>query len=267
MKYSTSPSTSRCTSPMLLHSGTMLPTPVTYRRNCMGAATKCYKYLRKLLKFDQMDFEFASWQMIYLFTAPQKVYRNFQSRKQTKSQFARDDPAFVVLLSFWLCISSIGFAILLGLGFFQFFKFLFYVILVDCIGTGIIVATLFWFITNRYLRVDRTQDVEWGYAFDIHLNAFFPPLIILHFLQLFMYNGLIKYVGFGSIFLGNTLWLIAVSYYIYITFLGYTSIQILHRTQLILMALPCALVLYIVTLAIGFNISNMVMIFYHERVM
>lgn len=48
---------------------------------------------------------------------------------------------------------------------------------------------MYRFITNRYLRIDRTQDVEWGYAFDIHMNAVFPPLIILHILQLFVYNG------------------------------------------------------------------------------
>lgn len=51
----------------------------------MGAATKCYKYLRKLLKFEQMDFEFALWQMVFLFVSPQKVYRNFQSRKRMRS--------------------------------------------------------------------------------------------------------------------------------------------------------------------------------------
>ena len=28
------------------------------------------------------------------------------------------------------------------------------------------------------------QDVEWGYAFDVHLNAFFPLLMILHLFQL-----------------------------------------------------------------------------------
>ena len=33
------------------------------------------------------------------------------------------------------------------------------------------------------------QDVEWGYAFDVHLNAYFPPLLILHFVQLFFYQG------------------------------------------------------------------------------
>jgi hypothetical protein len=47
----------------------------------------------------------------------------------------------------------------------------------------------FRFLTNRYLRLDKTQDVEWGYTFDIHLNAVFPSLIILHIFQLFLYNG------------------------------------------------------------------------------
>lgn len=67
------------------------------------AGAKRYKYLRRLLHFRHMDFEFAVWQMLYLFTSPQKVYRNFQYRKQTKDQWARDDPAFLVLLSIWLC--------------------------------------------------------------------------------------------------------------------------------------------------------------------
>jgi len=33
------------------------------------------------------------------------------------------------------------------------------------------------------------QEVEWAYAFDVHLNAFFPVLMILHCLQLFLING------------------------------------------------------------------------------
>lgn len=32
-----------------------------------------------------MDFEFALWQMLYLFVAPQKVYRNFGYRKGKQS--------------------------------------------------------------------------------------------------------------------------------------------------------------------------------------
>ena len=68
-----------------------------------------------------MDFQFAFWQMIYLLISPQKVFRDFQYRKrkrkiftveplkfvlyfclETKNQWARDDPAFLVLLSLFL---------------------------------------------------------------------------------------------------------------------------------------------------------------------
>lgn len=47
-----------------------------------SAAAKRYKYLRRLLKFRQMDFEFAIWQVLHLFIAPQKVFRAFQYRKR-----------------------------------------------------------------------------------------------------------------------------------------------------------------------------------------
>jgi hypothetical protein len=35
----------------------------------------------------------------------------------------------------------------------------------------------------------RGEDVEWGYAFDVHLNAYFPALIILHVVQSIFYHG------------------------------------------------------------------------------
>jgi hypothetical protein len=40
------------------------------------------------------------------------------------------------------------------------------------------------------MRMSSSEDVEWGYAFDVHLNAFFPPLLILHVFQLIFYNGI-----------------------------------------------------------------------------
>jgi len=40
----------------------------------LTADAKRYKYLRRILKFRQMDFEYAFWQMLYLLIAPQKVY-------------------------------------------------------------------------------------------------------------------------------------------------------------------------------------------------
>ena len=49
------------------------------------------------------------------------------------------------------------------------------------------------FITNKFMREQIThsvdQSVEWAYAFDVHCNAFFPLLLILHGLQLFLIKG------------------------------------------------------------------------------
>lgn len=216
-----------------------------------------------------MDFQFALWQMLYLFISPQKVYRNFQYRKQTKDQFARDDPAFLVLLGLWLIGSAVGFAIVLHIHFLGFLKFLLWVIFIDCVGVGIFVATLLWAISNKYLRKPtcRTEDVEWGYAFDVHLNAFFPLLVILHVFQLFFYHVLTSHSWFVSRLFGNTLWLIAISYYIYITFLGYSALPILKSTQIFLYPLVLLVVVYVVTVVGGVNLCGLLMDFYKYRVM
>jgi hypothetical protein len=135
-----------------------------------------------------MDFEFAAWQMVYLFTAPSKVFRNMCYRKQTKNQYGRDDPAFLVLLSVWCLISASGLSLVLGLSFLGFLKFLLWVVLIDCIAFGLLVASVFWLFSNHCLRSQTDDQVEWAFAFDIHLNAFFPPLLIVHVFQLFFYS-------------------------------------------------------------------------------
>ena len=55
----------------------------------------------------------------------------------------------------------------------------------------VFIVTVLRLVMNRYLIVQppRGQDVEWGYCFDIHLNAFFPLLMILHFFQLPFLNS------------------------------------------------------------------------------
>uniref|UniRef100_UPI00358F62BA protein unc-50 homolog n=1 Tax=Myxine glutinosa TaxID=7769 RepID=UPI00358F62BA len=108
------------------------------------AGAKRSKYFRRIFQFKQMDFEFASWQMLYLLTAPQKVYRNFHYRKQTKDQWARDDPAFLVILSIASGFSTIGFGFVLDLGLLGILKLLLWVVFIDCIGVGLFIATVMW---------------------------------------------------------------------------------------------------------------------------
>uniref|UniRef100_H2ZG25 Protein unc-50 homolog n=1 Tax=Ciona savignyi TaxID=51511 RepID=H2ZG25_CIOSA len=235
---------------------------------CNTAGEKSYKYLRRLIRFRQMDFEFALWQMMHLFVSPQKVYRNFQYRKQTKNQFARDDPAFLVLLSLCFCVTSVGFGLVMRLSVKEIFKLLLWVVFVDCIFVGIIIATIMWLLTNRFMvHMSRLgQDIEWAYAFDVHLNAFFPVLMILHCLQLFLINPLIDKEYFISTVVGNTFWLVALGYYIYITFLGYSVLPFVKKTVAILSALIVLFIAYFITLACRWNITRGLLWFYKHRV-
>ena len=107
--YSASPSYGRPSSP-----GSVIGTSSTFsgyksgRRGSveMSTAARLHKYIRRIFRRDQMDFEFALWQAVYLIINPQVVYRNFHYRKQTKNQYARDDPAFLVLVSVFLSFTS-----------------------------------------------------------------------------------------------------------------------------------------------------------------
>lgn len=206
--------------------------------------------------------------MVYLFTSPQKVFKNSVYRKQTKNQYARDDPAFLVLLAAGIILSAAGLSIVLHLNFFSFIKFVFWLVAVDCILIGAIVATLAWIFTNRFLKKDHlsSEDVEWGYAFDVHLNAFFPPLIILHLIQLLFFSYFISQDWFIARLFGNTLWLVAVIYYCYITYLGYRSLPYLKDTKFILYALVPTFLFYMISTLAGFNILRIMMNFYEYRV-
>nr|CAD2136289.1 unnamed protein product [Meloidogyne enterolobii] len=208
----------------------------------MTAAAKLGRYLRRLFHARQMDFEFAAWQMLYLMINPQKVYRNFMYRKKTKDQWARDDPAFLVLLAFSLFGSSVLFAFALGLSISAFLTFFLWAVFVDCICVGLVIATILWYISNRYLRRVKDQDVEWG--------------IVL------MSNRLFK---FCCSCLGNSIWCIAVIYYIYITFLGYTALPILKNTHFFLYPITFLFIFFVATISAGWNITQTFMDFYHYR--
>ena len=43
------------------------------KKGTVDAFNKCKRYFSRLLRTNQMDFEFAMWQMIYLFANPKKV--------------------------------------------------------------------------------------------------------------------------------------------------------------------------------------------------
>lgn len=83
------------------------------------------------------------------------------------------------------------------------------------------------FVTNRFLAQNAMahaveQKVEWAYAFDVHCNSFFPLFLILYVVQ-FFFMPLLQRTNWISTFVGNTMYLCAITWYIYGTFLGYNG--------------------------------------------
>ncbi|GAA5806667.1 hypothetical protein MFLAVUS_000015 [Mucor flavus] len=127
-------------------------------------------FLRRLFRFPHMDFEFALWQMGYLLIAPKRVYRNIYYHKQTKNQWSRDDPAFILLQIILLSVSSIVWSFVYGLSVYGTLKTLVSMVVVEFLLVGSVISTFTCYAI--------AQKVEWAYAFDVHLQLFFLPLLL-----------------------------------------------------------------------------------------
>ncbi|CAL8088845.1 unnamed protein product [Calicophoron daubneyi] len=240
----------------------------------LSATEKISRYFRRLVHVRHMDFQYACWQMLNLIFAPQKVFRNFQYRNRSRRQWARDDPAFFVLMGLLVIVSSSIFAWFTSFNVLDTVLFVFWIVVFEFISVALMAATFMWILSNHYLvekwqtsssdiltmhpTADDSSDVEWGYAFDIHLNAFFPIFVIQFFL-LPLRNVL---VGFLGLLVGNSFWLLGALYYSYITFLGYSAVPFLRRTTILLWPMTGSVLLFFLSLAIGWNFTDIIWQFY-----
>ncbi|KAG0210415.1 Protein unc-50 [Mortierella sp. GBA30] len=219
-------------------------------------------FLRRLFRFPHMDFQFALWQMVYLCISPRIVYRNIHYHKQTKNQWARDDPAFMVILSGLLCCSAVAWGLVYGHGMMGILRMMLYMVFVDFVVIGVVVATVCWTIANRFLArasvYSTDQSVEWQYAFDIHCNAFMPVIVLLYIIQMVFMKVLLKDFWICSL-LGNTLYMTAIVYYCYITFLGYNALPFLRHPEMFLYPITIFVILYVLALILGINVSSKVL--------
>ncbi|KAJ6905847.1 protein unc-50 [Populus alba x Populus x berolinensis] len=208
----------------------------TYRAN----SSTFPQYLRRIIKWQQMDVEYTFWQMLHLCTSPKVVYQHTKYHKQTKNQWARDDPAFVVICSLLLVVAAMAY----------------------CAA----------FLTNAYLREEAPnshvveQRVEWLYAFDVHCNSFFPMFVMLYVIHYFLSPLLVAH-GFIPVLLSNLLFMVAASYYHYLNFLGYDVLPFLERTTFFLYPIGAVIVLSPILILSGFNPSRYVMnVYFSQRV-
>ncbi|GMI78771.1 hypothetical protein like AT2G15240 [Hibiscus trionum] len=250
----------------------MLPTvsktrssPSTSRPNSMFP-----QYLRRIVKWQQMDIEYTFWQMLHLCTAPKVVYQHTKYHKQTKNQWARDDPAFVVICSLLLAVATVAYCAAYDHSAAHAVFVVISVLLFHFLLTGIILATCCWFLTNAYLREEAPnshvveQRVEWLYAFDVHCNSFFPMFIMLHVIHYFLSPLLVAH-GFIPELLSNLLFMVAASYYHYLNFLGYDVLPFLERTTFFLYPIGVIIVLSPILILSGFNPSRYFMNMYFSQ--
>lgn len=216
-----------------------------------------------------MDFQYALWQAHKLLINPQKLYQNFQYRKTTKGQFARDDPAFLVLLAATFSILTLSFGLMVSLPLLDMLYVLLWMVCIDCIVMGMVVATIFWLLGNRYLLHhprSAGNELEWGFCFDVHLNSFYPFLVILHGAQLPFLWLIVDSRAFTAVLFGNAFWVVAFAYYWYITFLGYNIQPQLQKSSIYLLPLVPLCLFYLISLALQWNWTNGMVMFYEHRI-
>ncbi|KAI0253358.1 UNC-50-like protein [Lactifluus subvellereus] len=248
---------------------TLLPTTASTSQNnnssraSQSVTNRVPVIFRRLLKFQQMDFELAAWQLTYLCIAPKRVYRNVYFHKQTKNTWARDDPAILILIAGGMLGAAIAWSVVWSYGLYDAIRLVFLMVARDFLLVGVISATLLWLFANRALlsppshSVPADTAVEWAYAFDVHTNAFFPLYLTLYIAQLFLVPVILK-TNWVCLWVGNTFYLVAFAQYIYGVYLGLNALPFLIRTELLLAPLLPLFVGYIVSL-LGFNVGRWVL--------
>jgi len=191
-----------------------------------------------MIQYAQMDIDYTFAQMFYLCIAPRKVYQLTSYRKQTKNQWARDDPAFVVVMIFFLTVAAISYSMAFQVGGAAFIHMLFLFVGVHFLILGVFVASVAWFIANNYLRAAQSfhgvdQRMEWMHAFDIHCNSFFPLFLVLYVLHYFLLPVVVQPTLTAAV-VSNILYATASCYYLYIMSLGYSMLPFLERTEVFL---------------------------------
>jgi len=216
--------------------------------------------MRRMIHYAQMDIDYTFAQMIYLCLAPRKVYQLTSYRKQTKNQWARDDPAFFVVLVFFLAVASVSYGLALQVPAMGVLRLLGIFVGIHFVLTGSIIASFSWFVSNKYLRVSSfhgvEQRMEWMYAFDIHCNSFFPLFLLLYVVHYFLLPLLIQETLLATI-VGNGLYGAALCYYSYITSLGYSTLPFLERTEVFLYPAGPLLIALIILCIMRVNLTRM----------
>jgi hypothetical protein len=128
--------------PLAAAGATTSASPVQRRASARAAALSTY--LRRLAKPQQMDFEYSWWHMLQLCVSPRTAYRHTSYHKQTKNQWARDDPAFVVACAGLLAAAAAAYCVTYGHSVWHALLSVVSAVAVDFLLIGAAVASACW---------------------------------------------------------------------------------------------------------------------------
>ena len=241
------------------------PPPIQNLNNLIMSCVKndeyCYSmfdYLKKMIYFRQIDYLFAYTNILYCFR-PKEINEMAKVRKHLKNKYARDDPGFLLIIIINLFISSIAFSFafnhtnpffIFNIFFIQTFVMLF------TFGLGIAMVSKFVidkFFKSDELGINREQNIEYVYAFDIHCNAFVTLYFfcaVIPYIILPIVNG---YKLF-QVIIANTLLCIGVLYYCYVTFMGYFSLPFVRKNKFVTLAVWPVIATFVIATVLRVNI-------------
>ena len=165
--------------------------------------------------------------------------------KETRNTWHRPDPSFTYLLSFFLLLTSLSWALAYADGLPKTLRITLVFIFAHFLLSSLLVATLAYFLVGKLLGPgvpglpgrnrraglfgppgggggDAPDVLEFGYCFDVAIRAFLPVWLWLYVVQ-FLLMPVVARDYWLSLFLGNSLYLVAFGYYFVVTFLGYNG--------------------------------------------
>ncbi|KAJ5219816.1 hypothetical protein N7468_009020 [Penicillium chermesinum] len=225
-----------------------------------GSSVRMPRFFKRLFKFPQMDFEMAIWEMTSLLIAPKKVFKSIYYHKQTKNTWHRPDPSFTYLLSFFLLLTALAWGLAYTPSFGAIIRLSLLFVFLHFIGSSLVAsgargAAGGGAAQGLFVQPGEKDQLEFGYCFDVSNRAFFPLYLHLYVVQFILLPLLTRNPSnFLATFLGNTLYLSALIYYTYITFLGYNALPFLHNTELLLVPILVFAVLWVISLIAGWGV-------------
>ncbi|DBA72070.1 hypothetical protein WJX79_005533 [Trebouxia sp. C0005] len=237
----------------------MLPTHATPRRAPPRRSSSLLPtYLRRIIKPKQMDLEYTFWLMLQLCISPKTVYRHTSYHRQTKNQWARDDPAFVIVCAMLVACAALAYCVAFSSGLWHTLRNVASAVALDFLLVGFVICTTGWFLSNQFLKRksqnshNAEHHVEWMYAFDVHCNSYFPLFILLYVVQ-FLFSPVLLHRNMLSTIISVALYVVALSYYHYLNFLGYSALPFLDHTEVFLWPIGGVVMVALFAVLTNFN--------------